>query len=56
MAPERPIYPLSYAYAVAPGDDAWLARVDRFVADIQRDGRLLEAARAARLEPIVLLP
>ena len=54
MAPGRPIHPVSYAYAVAPGDDAWLARVDRFVADVQRDGRLLEAARAFRLEPIVV--
>jgi ABC-type amino acid transport substrate-binding protein len=54
MAPERPIHPLAYAYAVAPGDDAWLARVDRFVADVKRDGRLLAAARAFRLEPIVV--
>ncbi len=55
MAPERPVFPLTYAYAVAPGDEAWLARVDRFVADIQKDGRLLSAARASKLEPIILL-
>ena len=55
MGPEKPVHPLSYAYAVAPGDDAWLARVDRFVADIKRDGRLSAAARAFRLEPIVIL-
>jgi cyclohexadienyl dehydratase len=54
MPPEKPIFPLSYAYAVAPGDDAWLARVDRFVADVKRDGRLLAAARANKLEAIVL--
>ncbi len=54
MAPTKPVHPLSYAYAVAPGDDAWLARVDRFVADIKRDGRLLDAARAAKLEPIAI--
>jgi len=54
MPPEKPVFPLSYAYAVAPGDDAWLARVDRFVADIKRDGRLLSAARANKLEAIVL--
>ncbi len=54
MPPEKPIFPLSYAYAVAPGDDAWLARVDHFVADVKRDGRLLAAARASKLEPIVL--
>ena len=55
MAPEKPIFPLSYAYAVAPGDEAWLARVDQFVADIKKDGRLMEAARASKLDPIVLL-
>jgi cyclohexadienyl dehydratase len=54
MPPDKPVFPLSYAYAVAPDDDAWLARVDQFVADIKRDGRLLSAARAARLEPIVI--
>jgi len=56
MPPEKPIFPLSYAYAVAPGDDAWLARVDRFVADIKRDGRLVAAARTSNLEAIVLAP
>ncbi len=55
LPPEKPVFPLSYAYAVAPGDEAWLARVDRFVGDVKRDGRLLEAARASGLEPIVLL-
>jgi len=55
MAPDRPVHPLAYAYAVAPGDDAWLARVDRFVAEIKRDGRLLAAARTFRLDPIVIL-
>ena len=55
MAPPRPVFPLSYAYAVAPGDDAWLARVDGFVADVKRDGRLVAAARQNQLDPIVLL-
>jgi cyclohexadienyl dehydratase len=27
-----------YGYAVKPGDDAWLAQVDAFVARIKRDG------------------
>jgi cyclohexadienyl dehydratase len=52
--PDRPVNPVSYAYAVAPGDEAWLARIDKFVADIKRDGRLLSAAKAFKLEPIVL--
>ncbi len=55
IAPPKPFFPLSYAYAVAPGDEAWLARVDRFVADVKKDGRLLAAARQSQLEPIVLL-
>lgn len=54
MPPPQPVHPLNYAYAVAPGDDAWLARIDRFVADIKRDGRLLAAAREHRLESAVV--
>jgi len=42
-----------YAYAMAPGDDAWLARIERFVADIKRDGRLQQAAKRHRLEAIL---
>jgi ABC-type amino acid transport substrate-binding protein len=43
-----------YGYAVKPGDDAWLAQVDEFVARIKRDGRLLAAAARHRLTPIVV--
>lgn len=53
--PDRPVFPLDYAYAVAPGDDAWLARLNRFVADIKRDGRLKAAATDARLAPIMVV-
>ena len=56
LVPPSPLAPLDYAYAVAPGDDAWFERVDRFVRDIKRDGRLLKAARAHRLDPIVVGP
>lgn len=42
-----------YAYAVKPGDDRWFARVELFVSDIKRDGRLVEAARRYKLDPIV---
>lgn len=54
IAPDRPVYPVSYAYAIAPGDDAWLARIDKFVADIKRDGRLLNAAKSFKLESIIV--
>lgn len=42
-----------YAYAIKPGDDLWHARVERFVSDIKRDGRLMMAAKRYKLEPIV---
>jgi hypothetical protein len=32
-----------------------MSRVNRFVADVKRDGRLLAAARTYKLDPIVLL-
>ena len=38
---------------MAPGDAAWLDRVNSFVIAIKRDGRLLTAARNNGLEPIV---
>jgi hypothetical protein len=39
---------------VAPGDERWLNRVDQFVRDIKRDGRLIQAASRYRLESIVV--
>ena len=53
VSPPSTYHLTSYAYAVTPGDDKWLARVDRFVADIKRDGRLAAAAKRHQLEPIV---
>jgi ABC-type amino acid transport substrate-binding protein len=55
IAPPQPFHVLPYAYAVKPGDAAWLAQVDEFVARIQRDGRLEAAARKHGLLPIVRL-
>ncbi len=42
-----------YAYAMKPGDDTWYARIERFMSDIKRDGRLLDAARRHKLDAIV---
>ncbi len=53
--PPQPFHVLPYAYAVKPGDAAWLAEVDGFVARIQRDGRLEAAAKKHGLAPIVRL-
>ncbi|WP_246793237.1 ABC transporter substrate-binding protein [Burkholderia perseverans] len=55
VAPPKPFHPMPYAYAVRPGDDAWLATVDAFVARIQRDGRLAAAARRHHLTEVMLL-
>jgi ABC-type amino acid transport substrate-binding protein len=55
IAPPRPFHVLPYAYAVKPGDAAWLAEVDGFVERIQRDGRLEAAARRHGLSSIVRL-
>jgi ABC-type amino acid transport substrate-binding protein len=54
IAPPGPFSILPYGYAVKPGDDAWLAQVDAFVARIKRDGRLMATATRHRLAPIVV--
>ncbi len=54
VSPTQPFHTLPYAYAVKPGDDAWLKRVDEFVAAIKRDGRLEAAARQHGLGEIVV--
>lgn len=43
-----------YAWAMKPGDDMWHARVERFMSDIKRDGRLMDAAKRHKLDPIVV--
>ncbi len=55
VAPSRPFHVVPYAYAVKPGDDEWLREVDRFVAEVKRDGRLEAAVRRHGLAEIALL-
>lgn len=55
VAPTTSYHMTDYAYAVAPGDEKWLARVEQFVRDIKRDGRLLRAASRYKLESIAVL-
>jgi len=55
IAPTSPYHVLPYAYAVKPGDDEWLKRVDEFVGRIKRDGRLEAAAKRNGLTEIVVL-
>lgn len=54
ISPPAAFYLLPYGYAVKPGDDAWLARVDAFVGQIKRDGRLKAAATRHGLASIVV--
>lgn len=54
VGPTKPFHVLPYAYAVKPGDDAWLQTVDKFVERIRGDGRLDAAARRNGLSPIVV--
>jgi len=54
VSPTKPFHALPYAYAVKPGDEAWLKRVDEFVAAIKRDGRLEAAAKRHGLGEIVV--
>ncbi|MEY4909015.1 MAG: hypothetical protein RL260_2733 [Pseudomonadota bacterium] len=56
ISPPQPFHVLPYAYAIRPGDDEWLARVNRFVTDMRQDGRLESAARRHRLSETVIRP
>ena len=53
IAPPKPFHVLPYGYAVSPADAQWLARLNQFVSDIKRDGRLDRAARHNGLTAIV---
>ncbi len=55
VKPDATYHVTPYAYALAQGDDAWHARMEKFVADVKRDGRLLAAAKRHKLDPIVVL-
>jgi cyclohexadienyl dehydratase len=54
VSPPATFHLTSYAYAMQPGDDAWHARLEAFVADIKRDGRLASSAQRHKLLPIIV--
>lgn len=54
IEPPQPFFVLPYAYAVKPGDEAWLTLMDAFVSRIKRDGRLKAAASHHGLDAIVV--
>jgi ABC-type amino acid transport substrate-binding protein len=53
VSPTRTIQLTDYAYAAPKGDAPWLQRINEFVAQIKRDGRLVQAAARHGLQPIV---
>jgi ABC-type amino acid transport substrate-binding protein len=53
ISPPAAYHVTPYAYAMLPGDERWHARIERFVADVKRDGRLRAAAKRYQLEAIV---
>ncbi|HAF45781.1 MAG: amino acid ABC transporter substrate-binding protein [Sideroxydans sp. GWF2_59_14] len=54
VSPSSTYHITPYAYAMLPGDNAWHARIERFVAAIKRDGRLMASAKRHKLDPIVV--
>lgn len=55
VAPTGPYHITPYGWAMKPGDDPWFNRIERFMSDIKRDGRLAAAAQRHGLTPIVRL-
>jgi len=53
VAPPGTYHMTPYAYAMKPGDDVWHTRLENFVSDIKRDGRLMASAKRHKLDPIV---
>ena len=53
VVPDSAYHITPYAYALAKGDDRWHARLEKFVSDIKRDGRLQLAAQRHQLELIL---
>ncbi|MTW20260.1 ABC transporter substrate-binding protein [Allochromatium palmeri] len=54
ISPRERYHVTPYGWAMAPGNDAFHARVERFIRAVKTDGRLLDAARRHGLEPIVV--
>jgi len=54
VAPTTPFNLTDYAYAVAPGEPEFLARINVFIDKMKKDGRLRSIATKHRLDPIVI--
>lgn len=56
VSPTSPFHATPYAYAMAPGDEIWALRLEQFVRDVKKDGRLMKTAARYQLNPIVVKP
>lgn len=54
VSPTKAYHTMQYAWAVRPGEEAFLARLNQILSDMKRDGRLLNNAKRHNLEPILL--
>jgi len=55
IIPETTYNLTPYAWTMAYGDDKFYQRVEKFISDIKKDGRLLKLAKKNGLEPIAKL-
>ena len=55
VSPDQTFHLTPYAWAVRPGDAAFLTRVDQVLSAMKRDGRLKTFAKRHGLEPIIAL-
>lgn len=53
VSPPETYHLTPYAWAMQPGDDRFHARIEKILADMKRDGRLLANAKKSGLEPII---
>ncbi|MFZ6693323.1 substrate-binding periplasmic protein [Undibacterium sp. SXout20W] len=54
VGPSKPFNLTDYAYAVAPGEPEFLARINSFIDKMKKDGRLKTIATKHKLDPIVV--
>ena len=55
ITPTSTYHKTPYAWAIANGDDKFYNRIEKFISDIKKDGRLLDLATKNALEAIVKL-
>jgi len=55
IKPEKTYHLTSYGWATSYGDEQFFNKIESFIKDIKKDGRLLNAAKNNGLEPIVNL-